>query len=94
MPRLVSDATTPQELREEIVSLLLQRAKQQTGLISTTGAEFLKQRYEHTAKVLCDLAGEVKCMELTQTSPENGAATPEEKAAVERFKTQRTVPWR
>lgn len=71
MPRLVCNATTPQELREEIVALLMHRATQYRDLKHTTptdskGARF---RLDGIADALDQLAGEVKCMELVNAWP-------------------------
>lgn len=67
--RLSSNATTTKELREELFTLLMLRAKQQTGLAGLTLRKSLKETHEYAAEVLGKIAGEVKCMELTQTSP-------------------------
>lgn len=67
--RLSSNATTPQELREEIVSLLLHRAKSHRELSTLTRSITLKEREERVAQVLGNIASEITCMELTNASP-------------------------
>jgi hypothetical protein len=67
--KLVCNATTPQELREEIVALLLHRAAQKRSLANTTESLKNKNMHNHAAYTLETLAGEVKAMELTEKWP-------------------------
>ena len=67
--RLVCNATTPQELREEIVSLLLHRAAQQKGAMTTCKTQQMRNMHEHATVILEDLAGEVKAMEIITAWP-------------------------
>lgn len=66
--KLVCNATTPQELREEIVSLLLHRATQQTAL-ATISSKTVAHQQEYAATVLGNLAMEVKDMEIVNSWP-------------------------
>jgi hypothetical protein len=67
--RLSCIATTPQELREEIVKLLLHRSAQQAALVNLTTRKTLKETHEYTALALINLAGDINEMELTDASP-------------------------
>ena len=64
--RLSSNATTPQELREEIVSLFLHRAKQHEDLARAhhLGSQAAALRLM-ASQTLTNLAEELKGMELT-----------------------------
>jgi hypothetical protein len=64
MPRLICNVTTPQEMREEMVSLLLHRAAQQTAQQTISKTMGVRNMHEHAALVLGNLAGEVKCMKI------------------------------
>jgi len=66
---LSCNATTPQELRDEIVSLLMHRAAQQDGLASTTQSTLQIRIFLHTSQVLSNIAKEIRDMEIITDWP-------------------------
>jgi hypothetical protein len=70
MPRLVCNATTPQEMRDEIVSLLIHRAKQQTELRHTTNSSKRRDQMDYAAAILSLIAGEIKRMVNVSDGPD------------------------
>ena len=67
--RLVCNATTPQELREEIVALLIHRATLERSKVNATPSSKQSAQYLYAGTVLENLAGEIKCMEIINAWP-------------------------
>jgi hypothetical protein len=67
--RLICNATTPQELREEIVILLRHRAAQQELRGKQAKRNSLKDQHQWAAMTLADLALDVELMEITSDDP-------------------------
>jgi hypothetical protein len=67
--KLVCNATTPQELQGEIVSLLMHRAAQQRAIARTLGSKRLAVQREYAAETLVNIAGEIQNMEIVNQWP-------------------------
>ncbi len=67
--KLSCNATTPQELRDEIVALLQHRAAQKEGQANATPSNPQKRTFLYAAGVLEDLADQLKGMEITNVWP-------------------------
>ena len=67
---LVCNATTPQEFREEMVSLIRHRAAQERAVIGITSkAKRDAQAHEQAARQLDNLAADIERMEIVNAWP-------------------------
>jgi hypothetical protein len=75
---LVCNATTPEEFRKEIVSLLHHRAAQERAVIGiTSNSKRDALKHEHAATALDYLAHDIERMEIVNAWPSGLRETPE-----------------
>lgn len=74
---LVCNATTPEEFRNEIISLLIHRAAQERAVIGiTSNAKRDAQAHEHAARALEYLAHDIERMKIVNAWPSGLRETP------------------